>query len=90
MCTHLIIACDIISTPAELETSLGAGSESKMTCAHGFIHICTEEKEKRNNTKFNFHIHLLSKIQSKCVCVIMTLKSGKTGNTSTGVTLGLL
>lgn len=35
----LIMAWDIISTPAGADISLGAGSESKMTWAHGLIHI---------------------------------------------------
>ncbi len=38
------MACDIMSTPAGAETSLGAGSESKMTWAHGLIHICEDRR----------------------------------------------
>lgn len=43
------MAWDIISTPAGPDKSLGAGSESKMTCAHGLIHIW-EEKQQQQKT----------------------------------------
>lgn len=49
-CSNLIMAWDIISTPAGPDMSLGAGSESKMTWAHGLIHIW----RKRECTKHHY------------------------------------
>lgn len=40
------MAWDIISTPAGPDISLGAGSESKMTWAHGLIHIWRNSVQK--------------------------------------------
>ncbi len=52
------MACDIMSTPAGAETSLGAGSESKMTWAHGLIHIC---EDRRTDISIESNV--------MCVCV---------------------
>lgn len=41
------MAWDIISTPAGADKSLGAGSESKMTCAQGLIHIWEEKQQQK-------------------------------------------
>lgn len=61
----LIMAWDIISTPAGPDMSLGAGSESKMTCAHGLIHIW-EEKKKLGLTKVqNSDSKCLKRIQAR-------------------------
>lgn len=52
---HLIMAWDIISTPAGPDMSLGAGSESKMTWAHGLIHIWSRRRMsgKKSNRRIN-------------------------------------
>ncbi len=47
------MAWDIISTPAGPDMSLGAGSESKMTWAHGLIHIW--ERERAQSMMIKIH-----------------------------------
>lgn len=73
------MAWDIISTPAGADKSLGAGSESKMTCAHGLIHIWEEKQQKtgliptfklKTNasvpTAFNYYFKMCDVCINKC------------------------